>query len=95
MPSMQLTRERYILIGFVCVYIPSNVMLYTMHYNTNKPATHSAVALIVLYVLVIATSVVWTTFALALHPCRIPSRIFPRHTDTHAQESKQPTLFIK
>lgn len=95
MPPMQLTRERYILICFVGVYIAFNVILYSMHYNTNKPSTPSAVALIVLCVLVIATSVLWTTFALALHPCCMPSRIFPRHKDTHTQESKQPTLFIK
>lgn len=75
---MQLLREHYVLILFVCVYLPLSILLYTEQYDTSptyKPITRGAIEQIVVYMVFITSNLLWSIFELALCPCRIHSRI--------------------
>lgn len=95
---MQLRREHGIVLCFLALYVPCNALLYSVRDSSNTPATSTTVYVVVLYMLCITASVFWTSFALALHPCCISTRLFPResvaYAITHADGTKQDSVFI-
>lgn len=94
MPYMQLQRGHYIVLCFLGVYIPFSILLYSVRYKTQEASTRGELDLIVVYILFITASLIWATFALALHPCVILSRIVAHDGVTHAKDPNAHYLFI-